>query len=74
MMKKITLLFLVLLPILAFAQPENDDCSGLIDLGVAPACPDSVYFSNVDATPSDIGFGNIPSCFNGGTVGNDVWF
>ncbi len=74
MMKKITLLFLVLLPIIVFAQPENDDCAGLIDLGVAPACPDTVFFSNVDATSSDIGFGNIPSCFNGGVVGNDVWF
>ena len=74
MMKKITLLFLVLLPIVVFAQPENDDCAGLIDLGVAPTCPDTVVFSNVDATSSDIGFGNIPSCFNGGVVGNDVWF
>jgi gliding motility-associated-like protein len=74
MMKKITLLFLLLLPIFVFAQPENDDCAGLIDLGVAPTCPDTVYFSNVDATSSDIGFGNIPSCFNGGVVGNDVWF
>lgn len=74
MMKKITLFFFLALPVFAFAQPENDDCAGLIDLGVAPACPDTTFFSNVGATPSDIGFGNIPDCFNGGTVGNDVWF
>ena len=59
----------------AFSQaPVNDDCSGIIDLGIAPACPTDVFFTNVDATPSDIGFGNIPSCWNGGTVQNDVWF
>ncbi len=55
------------------AQPANDDCGGLIDLGVAPACP-NVFFSNINATASNIGFGNIPSCFNGGGVQNDVWF
>jgi gliding motility-associated-like protein len=74
MKKTITLLAQLALPLLLFAQaPVNDDCAGLIDLGVAPACTDSVY-TNVDATSSDIGFGNIPSCFQGGAVGNDVWF
>jgi gliding motility-associated-like protein len=74
-MKRITItLSLFILPLLAFAQPVNDDCGGLIDLGVAPACPDTVFFNNIDATASDIGFGNIPECFNGGTVQNDVWF
>jgi gliding motility-associated-like protein len=73
-MKKInTLLALSLLPFMALAQPENDDCSGVVDLGEAPACPSTV-FTNVDASPSDIGFGNIPLCFEGGAVGNDVWF
>lgn len=58
----------------AIAQPINDDCSGLIDLGVAPACPENVFFTNIGATASDIGFGNNPSCFNGGTTQDDVWF
>ena len=66
--------FLFMLPLLVFAQPVNDDCDGIIDLGVAPACPDSVFFTNVDATASDIGVGNIPECFSGGTTQNDVWF
>jgi gliding motility-associated-like protein len=55
------------------AQPVNDDCAGVIDLGVLPACTGTVY-DNVGATASDIGFGNIPSCFNGGGVQRDVWF
>ena len=36
------------------AQPGNDDCSGLEDLGAAPACTNTIY-TNVDATASDIG-------------------
>jgi len=74
MMRILTTLSILLFPLLVFAQPENDDCSGLIDLGVAPACPDTVFFTNVDATASDIGFGNMPTCFEGGTAQNDVWF
>jgi len=58
----------------AWAQPINDNCSGLIDLGVAPACPEGVFFTNVGATASDIGADNIPSCFNGGGAQRDVWF
>ncbi len=61
--------------------PLNDDCVGLIDLGIAPYCPDvtipgneTEIYSNVDATASDIGFGNNPLCFNGGTIQRDVWF
>ncbi len=57
-----------------FAQPINDDCMGLIDLGIAPVCNLNEIYDNVDATPSDIGFGNIPGNFNGGTINNDVWF
>lgn len=73
-MKQLLTLTLFFLSIGLLAQPANDDCSGLIDLGIAPACPDSIFFTNVDATASDIGFGNIPNCFNGGNVNNDVWF
>jgi len=58
----------------AWAQPVNDNCSGLIDLGIAPACPEGVFFTNVDATASNIGSDNIPSCFNGGGTQRDVWF
>ncbi|WP_367389765.1 choice-of-anchor L domain-containing protein [Lewinella sp. LCG006] len=81
---KHTLFFLafVLITLNLHAQvPVNDDCAGLIDLGVAPYCPDitipgneTEIYSNVDATASDIGFGNNPLCFNGGTVQRDVWF
>lgn len=57
----------------ALAQPVNDDCAGVIDIGTVPACPDDI-FDNIDATASDIGFNNIPTCFNGGAVQRDVWF
>jgi len=54
-----------------YAQaPLNDECSGLVDLGVAPACPATVY-TNVNATTSGI---PAPTCFEGGTVQRDVWF
>lgn len=66
--------FFALFSLALAAQPVNDDCAGIIDLGVVPFCPDTVFYNNVNATPSDIGFGNIPSCFNGGGVQNDVWF
>ncbi len=64
----------------SFAQPVNDDCDGLIDLGVAPYCPDitisgneTEIYNNIDATPSVVG-DDDPSCFNGGLVNRDVWF
>ena len=57
-----------------FSQtPVNDNCSGLIDLGTAPVCPGDI-FSNVNATPTDIGNDNAPSCFNSGIAHRDVWF
>ena len=74
-MRKICVLFSLafLFSLAVQAQPFNDDCSGLIDLGVAPACPPDT-FSNVGATPSDIGFDNNPPCFNTGVALRDVWF
>lgn len=72
-MKQLLTTLFILLACALSAQPINDNCSGLIDLGVAPACP-TTFFSNVNATATDIGFGNNPSCFNGGTPQNDVWF
>ncbi|PHN06040.1 choice-of-anchor L domain-containing protein [Flavilitoribacter nigricans] len=65
------LLLCSLLP--AQSDVVNDDCDGLIDLGLAPACNNTVY-DNRGAGPSDIGFGNIPSCFADSTVTSDVWF
>ena len=65
---------LICLAATAWAQPVNDNCSGLIDLGVAPACPEGVFFTNVGATASDIGADNLPTCFNGGGTQRDVWF
>lgn len=73
MIKQWLTLSLVFMVYALVAQPVNDNCSGLIDLGVAPACPTQL-FSNVAATATDIGFGNNPSCFNGGTPQRDVWF
>jgi gliding motility-associated-like protein len=58
---------------LSAQTPVNDDCSGLIDLGTAPICDPTVY-SNVGATPTNIGNDNAPSCFNSGIAQRDVWF
>ena len=58
---------------LIWAQPTNDECLTAINLGAAPNCTNTFY-TNVDATASDIGNNNIPTCFNGGTVQRDVWF
>ncbi len=57
-----------------FAQtPANDDCTGLIDLGPAPFCNTTV-FSNENATATNIGNDNNPTCFNSGVAQRDVWF
>jgi len=77
MMKRILLFCLtIFLSFNAFAQPANDDCSGLINLGEAPLCDSSAIYSNVNATASQIfdppSNVNIPSCWD--NVNNDVWF
>ncbi len=73
-MRSLLLLFVLLaIGTISLAQPVNNNCSGLIDLGVVPTCDPTIY-TNVGATGSDIGFGNNPSCFNGGTAQRDVWF
>ncbi len=81
MKQLLTTAFCLFCSLLLTAQPINDNCDGLIDLGVAPYCPDvtipgneAEIYDNVDATASDIGFGNIPTCFNGGNTQRDVWF
>lgn len=75
-MKQFQLLILVLslFSTTIFAQPPNDDCDNIVDLGVAPSCQTDVFYTNIGATPSDIGAGNSPTCFNGGTTQRDVWF
>ncbi len=55
------------------AQPANDNCGGLINLGDAPVCPSPAIYSNLLATESNIGNDNFPNCFNG-LPERDVWF
>ncbi|MBK8567500.1 MAG: CUB domain-containing protein [Saprospiraceae bacterium] len=60
-----------------FAQPSNDDCNGIINLGIAPICPHPDTFTNVGATQSMVFTNpadNLPSCYTGGVVNRDVWF
>jgi gliding motility-associated-like protein len=57
----------------AFTQPMNDDCGGLVNLGAAPICPAPGLYNNVNATESNIGMDNFPSCFVA-TPERDVWF
>ncbi len=71
-MKQFFTFSLLLLTIGLFAQPANDDCGGIIDLGVAPNC-DSIIYNNFEATESNIGTDNFPSCFVG-IPDRDVWF
>lgn len=72
-MRKIFLLFLLLISSLGvFGQPVYDDCPPY-DLGTAPFCDPSVFFNNVKATASNIGSNNIPNCFSDGDVSRDVW-
>lgn len=57
-----------------FAQtPTNDNCNTPVPLGTAPVCTSAEY-TNLNATPSNIGANNQPSCFSVGGPGNDVWF
>ena len=69
------LIVLLISSVAILAQPTNDECNAAIDLGTAPNCNNG-FFSNLNATASDIGTNNIPTCFNvsGGQVQRDVWF
>jgi formylglycine-generating enzyme required for sulfatase activity/Leucine-rich repeat (LRR) protein len=53
--------------------PTGDSCGNIIDLGIAPICDSTIYY-NAGASPTDIGNGNIPSCFPDGVINQDVWF
>ncbi len=73
-MRKILFFFFLLSAFGLFAQPINDDCGGIIDLGEGISCTDSIY-NNVNATPSMLfsdPTNNIPDCWN--SVNQDVWF
>lgn len=72
-MKQLLTIFSFFTAISLFAQPSNDDCIGLIDLGLAPVCSTTDLYNNVDATESDIGDDNFPNCFVG-VPSRDVWF
>ncbi len=73
--------FLSILPLLALAltiaaQPANDDCGGIVNLGKAPICDQTVW-DNTGATASMIGNDNLPvspSCLGVGQPLHDVWF
>ena len=78
-MKRFLTLICLLYSVTMFAQPANDDCGGIVDLGVAPACDSSLLFNNVGATATDIGFDNIPfGCepddVDWDIISRDVWF
>ena len=77
MMKRFLLFCFTILSFTLFAQtPINDDCFGIIDLGVGPNCDSTAIFNNINATASQIfnppDADNIPSCWD--NVNNDVWF
>ena len=55
------------------AQPANDDCSGVVNLGDVPICPSPAIYTNAGATESNIGMDNFPPCFTGNPQ-RDVWF
>ncbi len=71
-MKYFLTLFTLFFTIALFAQPANDDCNGIVELGTAPSCEATLY-NNVGATESNIGFDNFPACFIG-NPNRDVWF
>ena len=77
-MNKLFTVFFLFLSVSLFAQPVNDECDNLIDLGVVPFCAVDTFFSNVGATQSNIGNDNVPmDCNPGGDwnfTGRDVWF
>lgn len=53
--------------------PANNDCDTPLELGVAPTCSGDVY-TNLNATATDIGANNVPSCGTAAAPARDVWF
>lgn len=71
-MKYLFTFSILFLTIGLFAQPAYDECDGLIELGIAPSCEEILY-NNFNATESNIGFDNFPTCFIS-NPDRDVWF
>ena len=75
-MRQLLPVFCFLIVQTAYAQPANDDCSGIVTFGDAPYCDGTVY-TNVDATTSTV-FSDpdfeLPECFQGAAPLRDVWF
>lgn len=67
------LLYLIFQTTYLVAQPQNGDCLEAVDLGILPYC-ETIVYTNIAASTSNIGADNIPTCFNGGSVENDIWF
>lgn len=72
-MKRHIILYLLFVSFKLWSQPINDNCSGIIELGVVPVCSPTDIFTNVNATESDIGNDNFPNCFDENPE-RDVWF
>jgi gliding motility-associated-like protein len=61
----------LLLPLISFAQPINDECPGAIPLTALESwCSNAGEFNNNSATDS----GLSATCFPNNQVNNDVWF
>lgn len=72
MRAKLFTLFIILSPLLAMAQPVNDECVNAIMLTeVVNWCSEPAAYSNIDATVSA---GDNPFCFPNNTANKDVWF
>ncbi len=80
-LRTVKLLFKIILlglltPLLAYAQPVNDDCATAIELGLLPYCSQPAQYTNVGATATVIDPDpniNTPSCFTQDPT-RDVWF
>jgi len=77
-MNNLIIFIFLCLSVTLYAQPVNDECEDLIDLGTLPFCATDTFFTNVDATTTNIGNDNVPlDCNPGGSwnfTGRDVWF
>jgi gliding motility-associated-like protein len=76
-MKKLllsTIASVLMLNALQAQVPVNNDCTNAINITVTDTCSGSLpVYTNVNATQSNIGVDNIPTCFNG-NPSRDVWF
>jgi gliding motility-associated-like protein len=67
-------LLLLIFTDLRAQAPVNDNCLTSINIPVTDSCVGNLpVFTNVNATQSNIGVDNVPTCFNG-NPSRDVWF